>query len=139
MTNVEGWGMYEFKIEFGNDSVVMWDLILMLSHIPKLSFTNLTSPFTHFHPYTFDHTCYFGLDSDRRLFTGFITAARIACELTVSKAITKVTKPAIPNIHQLTGVRYAKLSSHLFIAHQETGVAIMKAMTTSRRKSFDNN
>jgi hypothetical protein len=130
--------MYEFKIEFGNDSVVMWDLILMLSHIPKLSFTNLTSPFTHFHPSTFA-TLIFWAYSDRRLFTGFITAARIACELTVSKAITMVTKPAIPNIHQLTGVRYAKLSSHLFMAHQETGVAIMKAMTTSRRKSFDNN
>jgi hypothetical protein len=86
-----------------NDSVVTWDLILMLSHIPKLSFTNLNSPFTHYHHSTFA-TLILGAYSDRRLFTGFIRAARMACELTVNNAITMVAIPAMPNIHQLTGV-----------------------------------
>src|SRR5690349_16854017 len=45
--------------------------------------------------------------------------------------------PATANIHHETGMRYAKLFSHLFITHPDNGNAHTKAITISFRKSFD--
>jgi hypothetical protein len=43
--------------------------------------------------------------SDRKLFTGFATAARIACTHTVNSAIAIAPTPAAPNTHQWIAVR----------------------------------
>src|SRR5476651_2231620 len=75
--------------------------------------------------------------SERRLFTGFITAAFTAWKLTVNKAMVKVPAPAKPNIHQLIAVGYAKPLSHIFMAYQASGNAIIEAIITSFKKSFD--
>jgi len=40
--------------------------------------------------------------------TGSATAARIACQLTVSKAITTAANPATANIHDWISILYAK-------------------------------
>ena len=45
--------------------------------------------------------------------------------------------PAITNTHQLIFIRYAKLCSHVFIAHQATGNAMSDAINTNFRKSFE--
>src|SRR6516225_7850908 len=45
--------------------------------------------------------------------------------------------PATANTHQSIWIRYAKLWSHLFIAHQATGNAIKEATRTSLRNSFE--
>ena len=43
--------------------------------------------------------------SDRRFFTGLVSAARIACVLTVSSAIPSAAPPAATGIHHCTDVR----------------------------------
>ena len=75
--------------------------------------------------------------SVRKDFTGFATAAFIAWKLTVNNAISNARIPATKNIHQLIDTRYAKSSSHLFIAHHATGNAITEAISTSFKKSFE--
>jgi hypothetical protein len=42
--------------------------------------------------------------SVRRFFTGFASAALIACELTVINAIANESNPATKNIHQLSSI-----------------------------------
>ena len=55
---------------------------------PQIEYMNdLLRPFFLFYSY-------------RRLSTGFAVAARIACQLTVSKAIVSARPPASANIHQ---------------------------------------
>ncbi len=75
--------------------------------------------------------------SSRKLSTGFATAARMACQLTVSNAMTTATTPANANIHHWISIRYTKSSSHLFIAHQATGEAMKMAKHTNCTKSFE--
>src|SRR6185436_11716409 len=69
--------------------------------------------------------------------TGLAIAALIAWKLTVSMAISRAVNPATANIHQLILIRYAKSSSHLFIAHHAIGDAMMMAIITSLRKSVE--
>src|SRR5690606_31870239 len=75
--------------------------------------------------------------SSLKLSTGFAAAARMACQLTVSNAITTAAKPATANIHHWMSMRYAKSSSHLSIAHQAMGEAMTTATNTSLTKSID--
>ena len=48
-----------------------------------------------------------------------------------------IDSPHTANTHQLIEVRYAKSSSHLFIAHHASGAAIINASITNCKKSFD--
>src|SRR5437868_13221747 len=83
-----------------------------------------------------DNTCFVhSLLSD---FTGFATEARIACKLTVNKAMSTATEPAITNIHQLILILYAYSPNHSCIAYHATGVAISSAMITNIKNSLDN-
>jgi hypothetical protein len=43
--------------------------------------------------------------SERKLLTGFTTAALIAWKLTVNNAIANASRPARANIHQFSGTR----------------------------------
>ena len=74
-----------------------------------------------------------------KLFIGLANAAFMDWKLIVINEISKALAPASANIHQLMGARYAKSINHLFISHPETGKAKMIAITTSLRKSLDNN
>src|SRR5438045_1889503 len=79
------------------------------------------------------HTVY----SILKLFTGFETAALIACILIVKNAIKKAVPHASTIIHTLNGALYAKLCSQLFTKYQATGVAIKNEINTSFKKSLD--
>src|ERR1700751_5260528 len=57
--------------------------------------------------------------------------------LNVSNATISIDEPLNANIHQLNVVRYAKSSSHLFIAHQARGAAMTNANNTSVINSFE--
>ncbi len=72
-----------------------------------------------------------------KLFTGFAIAAFIACKLIVSNARSTAANPARMNTSQPIFILYAKSCSHLFMKYQASGDAIMIAMTTSFKKSFD--
>ena len=72
-----------------------------------------------------------------KLFTGFAIAARIAWKLIVIKAMIKEEMPAITNTHTLILILYAKSCSQLCMIHQVTGTAMMNAIKTSFKKSFD--
>ena len=56
------------------------------------------------------------LYSDFIELTGFIKAARMAWELTVSKAIQTAKTPAVKNIHHEISIRYANSVSHWLMA-----------------------
>jgi uncharacterized BrkB/YihY/UPF0761 family membrane protein len=60
------------------------------------------------------------------------------CQLTVSNAIPKASKPAEVNTHQLKDILYAKFTSQLRITYQVIGVDITKAMATHFKKSLFN-
>src|SRR5690606_23536516 len=75
--------------------------------------------------------------SDRRLFTGFCTAALIACELTVSNAMTNAITLATPKIHHSKSTWYAKSCNHLSVKYQAMGIATATAISTSFKKSLD--
>ena len=64
-------------------------------------------------------------------------AARIACELTVIKAIKTARAPASTNIHHCISIRYAKFSNHLCIIHQARGEAMIMALRTSLTNSME--
>src|SRR3546814_20861379 len=55
--------------------------------------------------------------------TGLATAARIACQLTVNKAINNAASPATTNIHHSIVVRKAKSFNQVFMPHHATGDA----------------
>lgn len=80
---------------------------------------------------------YSSVQSARKLFTGLAIAAFMVCTLKVISAITSKPKPHNANTHQLMVILYANPSSHLYIIHHATGVAITKAINTSCTKSFD--
>jgi hypothetical protein len=64
-------------------------------------------------------------------------AAFIAWKLIVNSAITEAIIPAIIKIHQGILIRYAKSCNHLCMKYQATGKAIMAAISTSFKKSFE--
>ena len=84
----------------------------------------------------------FNIQSDNnysllKLFIGLATATFKAWNPTVNKAIKKAIMPAIPNIHHDKPMRYANPSNQLRITNAVIGVAIIKEIATSARKSFD--
>src|SRR6185436_17449967 len=48
-------------------------------------------------------------------------------------------KPAAANTHQLIVILYAKFSSHELIAYHATGKAMIEAINTKPKNSFDTN
>ena len=84
----------------------------------------------------------FNIQSDNnysllKLFIGLDTATFKAWNPTVNKAIKKAIMPAIANIHHDKPMRYANPSNQLRITNAVIGVAIIKEIATSARKSFD--
>src|SRR5664279_4722907 len=73
-----------------------------------------------------------------KLFTGLSTAALIALKLTVRTVMAIDNAAASTNTHQLIFILYAKSCNHLFVINQATGDAIINAINTSFKKSFDN-
>lgn len=67
--------------------------------------------------------------------TGFLAAAFMLCQLTVSIAINTADSPARAKIHQPSSDLYAKRSSHLFSRYTDTGIAITNATPTHFKKS----
>jgi hypothetical protein len=53
------------------------------------------------------------------------------------KLIAIMTKPAAPKIHHVTVVLYAKFWSHGLIPIHAGGEAMIKAISTSHKKSFE--
>src|SRR5664280_1733626 len=66
--------------------------------------------------------------------TGFLVAALQLIQLTVNKAIPRASNPAKANNHQLSSVLYAKFSSHLCMANQAMGVAMINAIAIQLTK-----
>src|SRR5690606_10567721 len=62
--------------------------------------------------------------SSRKLSTGLASAARMACQLTVSTAISNAAEPATTNTHHWMSIRKAKSANHLFIPHPAMGDAM---------------
>src|SRR5436190_22153654 len=77
--------------------------------------------------------------SVRNDFTGLAIPALKAWKPIVIKAMNMANAPAIINTHQPIEIRYAKSCNHLFMKYQASGAAMIKAITTSFKKSFDNN
>src|SRR5690606_21758398 len=77
--------------------------------------------------------------SSRKLSTGLATAALIACQLTVNKAINNAASPATANIHHSIVVRKANSFNHVFIPHHAIGDAMRTAKSTSRMDPLDSN
>ena len=75
--------------------------------------------------------------SDFKLFAGLATAALIAFELIVSKAMINANNPAPAKTHQLIAIRYAKSCNHLFMAYHATGKAISQEIIISFKKSLE--
>ena len=73
--------------------------------------------------------------SERRLVTGFASAALIACELIAANATIAAAAAAITNTHQLMDILYANCCSQLLAENQATGNAIREAIITSFIKS----
>ena len=75
--------------------------------------------------------------SDLKLFTGFARAALMAWKLMVSNDITIHNRPDMTNTHHSIPTRYEYPWSHVFIAYQAMGVAMIIDIMTRMRKSFE--
>lgn len=79
------------------------------------------------------------LYSDRRLVTGFATAALMDWKLMVTMVMIIAAKPAKINIKGLIEILYSYFCSQPFKKYRATGDAIKQLNNTSSMKSFDSN
>lgn len=75
--------------------------------------------------------------SVRRLSTGSAMAALMEWKPTVMKVMSTAMVAARGKTHQAIVVRYAKSCSQVCIANQAMGEAMIRAMATRRRNSFE--
>ncbi len=74
-----------------------------------------------------------------KLSIGFPSAAFNALTLTVITVIKMIIPAVIKTAGMLNVIRFAKVCNHISVPYQVIGIAMMKAIKTNRKKSFDNN